>query len=1282
MGVMVTAAQAEAFALLAARGRDAIGRGELLSALAKLQARWVNQLGGRGTKTVQLTPAQEEAYLVQVRQLFDQLRHDRPELAATREQFAAFARAGLAMAFNPHQRRGPDGRWIKMGGRGSAGLPGPRLTRLARGEVKETPGTTPGAPSTYEFADASGTRAVVLQPDQAHEWAQALAGDTDAVLLGGSPRPRGGYYSRVEMRTGPGDDTPVYLDLWPNSGPSGPIEIQMTKAEARALADRMRENATYREQEPLSIPGQPRYAARVAALRTAVASGVQSEQELGMGMLGTVARVQHNNGDQSIRKEALGPTRALNDPTLSHTAADQNAAEELAGLVAAALGVRAPVVTPTSATESYIELMPGVPAVALYTAPDGQVQVPREIMDSPGARRMGVLDLLIDNGDRNLGNWLVDGGDVIAIDHGQAFAPRSSQETAVTSGPFVAPYLNKDRSFSKKNPLTARDIQTLRTQVDRLRPQFAKRGRSDWADQMSRRLDLLAAGASGTVDIFPQRGGLTASHHALATPAQTEAFARASLAMAYNPHQRRDSEGRWAGDIGGVVSAAADLTRANVDLTPEDRQFLSDYVEDGRSYREINDALRGNREMTPEMADKVDHLDSITTRAKLPGDTTLYRAMSVRSVDKIVGQIYGKETITDLGYGSASGDPDAVEDFKGTGPQTVVFRIKAKKGQPVLVLGDDLSDQAMMQTAQEVILPRGYKLKVDKVDGRRRDGVMVLTVDATYEGASEPEPLTAAFNPHQRRGPDGRWIRMPTSELKRPRRSGKGRARTRHVEVEHRDGRPVYKIGGRERSWSPAEARAVADALDATAGGRSVPPPVPGRVVSDGYQRRTIEQVQPFRNNKGGVTLSVGRDHGQEGSGEVELTDAQARALAKDLREAADRDEAGAKVPLAPADPPEYATQRPPVRLKDPATAYREARDEYNLSVYNVAWTHRQRNRDSRREDEYLNELMKEYDKARTAGGPAWIADEVADNLRIHLDSYYDGRDVLDPRPDEDSYAALPTLPPGPRTTGGTRPPTTGSYESRRTALDRSIRSGLDDQDVISEGIMGDTRRIKLADGTETIYKRAKAGWANRWTTEDQTDAEELASLVADAVGVRAPAIQRASNTELYMEVMPGTTAMAKGWRTPPDEIWRSDEGLKMGLLDVLLNNSDRHTGNWMVDDQGKIAAIDHGLAFRNSYAGNSSPFAARLLDINGNATGNPFSVNDIRRVRERLERLKPQFEAFGRERWYTDVLRRLNEVDAGAVGQKDIYPGAVTAAQRDLFVRAGALAYTPGRVR
>jgi len=40
------------------------------------------------------------------------------------------------------------------------------------------------------------------------------------------------------------------------------------------------------------------------------------------------------------------------------------------------------------------------------------------------------------------------------------------------------------------------------------------------------------------------------------------------------------------------------------------------------------------------------------------------------------------------------------------------------------------------------------------------------------------------------------------------------------------------------------------------------------------------------------------------------------------------------------------------------------------------------------------------------------------------------------------------------------------------------------------------------------------------------------------------------------------------------------DQYLKMFLFDILIANSDRHSGNMLIDENGNIRAIDHGFSF------------------------------------------------------------------------------------------------------
>jgi hypothetical protein len=50
-----------------------------------------------------------------------------------------------------------------------------------------------------------------------------------------------------------------------------------------------------------------------------------------------------------------------------------------------------------------------------------------------------------------------------------------------------------------------------------------------------------------------------------------------------------------------------------------------------------------------------------------------------------------------------------------------------------------------------------------------------------------------------------------------------------------------------------------------------------------------------------------------------------------------------------------------------------------------------------------------------------------------------------------------------------------------------------------------------------------------------------------------------------------------------------TEEGKKIGLLDHVIANSDRHGGNYLIQKNGQPIAIDHGLAFNPRYF--KSPF-------------------------------------------------------------------------------------------
>ena len=205
--------------------------------------------------------------------------------------------------------------------------------------------------------------------------------------------------------------------------------------------------------------------------------------------------------------------------------------------------------------------------------------------------------------------------------------------------------------------------------------------------------------------------------------------------------------------------------------------------------------------------------------------------------------------------------------------------------------------------------------------------------------------LTAAdafkFNPNQPRDARGRWTKTPggllpnadviptrrrsaISRLVKPSRAGRGKGPT------------SYTVGGRKRDWTPDEARKVADALDASADGKSVPAAVEGKTVTGGGRRRVLGRVHAFPTKDGNVILDVGGDSDKEGTGEQELTPEQARDLAALLRKNADRDEGGNAEKKAPAAAPESRWVKAPTEVGTPSADGKTAR--IRESVMNADW--------------------------------------------------------------------------------------------------------------------------------------------------------------------------------------------------------------------------------------------------------------------------------------------------------------------------------------------------------
>ncbi|HEX6970228.1 MAG TPA: hypothetical protein VF174_15645 [Micromonosporaceae bacterium] len=234
-----------------------------------------------------------------------------------------------------------------------------------------------------------------------------------------------------------------------------------------------------------------------------------------------------------------------------------------------------------------------------------------------------------------------------------------------------------------------------------------------------------------------------------------------------------------------------------------------------------------------------------------------------------------------------------------------------------------------------------------------------------------------------------------------------------------------------------------------------------------------------------------------------------------------------------------------------------------------------------------------------------------------------------------------------------------GDWESDHNAdsaaLKAAAESALKSSTPLGGGFAASVK-IEEHEGGSLVRKDFPPSDAIR-APKDQADSEVLGSKVAAALGVPAPAVVAVGEHSVIMEVAPGKTWAEGGRRPLPDEMVDSDQGRMLGLHDVLIGNHDRNSTNFMVDDDGGVTAIDHGLAFGWSIAaGTGSPFARHFSNAAGDnwADSIDISPGDMRKIRGRLDSLKADFDKLGRSDWHAGVMERLDALEPRATGERD----------------------------
>ncbi len=225
-----------------------------------------------------------------------------------------------------------------------------------------------------------------------------------------------------------------------------------------------------------------------ASLDASVRSGVRNASHIVVDGSESMRDVTYNNGRHVVEKVAF-------TATIAH-------ADVLTAMVGQA--IHAPVARAVLVGERTVvmEFVDGVHGGRLH--PDYRSRPDLPYWDSVEGWRLGLLDLLVDNGDRTGRSWLVRDGRIVGIGHNDAFAHLGVN---AADNPFVARYVRRVGMSSAEiinHPLSPADVQFLRNAVGALRPEFAKLGRIDWYDQVMGRIDELGRHATGANPLYPE----------------------------------------------------------------------------------------------------------------------------------------------------------------------------------------------------------------------------------------------------------------------------------------------------------------------------------------------------------------------------------------------------------------------------------------------------------------------------------------------------------------------------------------------------------------------------------------------------------------------------------------------------------------------------------------------------------------------------------------------------------------------------------------------------------
>jgi hypothetical protein len=137
-----------------------------------------------------------------------------------------------------------------------------------------------------------------------------------------------------------------------------------------------------------------------------------------------------------------------------------------------------------------------------------------------------------------------------------------------------------------------------------------------------------------------------------------------------------------------------------------------------------------------------------------------------------------------------------------------------------------------------------------------------------------------------------------------------------------------------------------------------------------------------------------------------------------------------------------------------------------------------------------------------------------------------------------------------------------------------------------------------------------------------------------------------------------------------PSDMYNSKQGIKIGILDTITNNGDRHAGNWMVQHSADPytpdipVPIDHGNADMDDVQvakyGGAGPFGENLFG-HGRESEQLAAIPDAAWMKwiHGVSALAPQFKAYGMTRQLDTVQNALSAAAMMSAAAKEEAPRA-----------------------